>query len=250
MGSLITIDRGNSTTKVTAFEGDELVASKRFETLTVEDVADMLSRYQGAAVAYCAVAHIDARFVESVRRISEEPLFLFSHATPLPIEIAYASPSTLGLDRICAAVGASVVAPGETSLVVDAGTAVTLDILAEGSRFEGGNISPGMSLRFNALHQWAPALPLCHGYEAPSPLPQFGSDTRSAIECGVLGGLRAEIMQAADDASRRGASRLILTGGDADLLASLLAGSPLPITKSSTLVAIGLKRIYEYNEGK
>lgn len=250
MGNLITIDQGNSSAKVTLFESDRLVAAERFDTLSVEDLADILSRLPGAAVAYCAVAHIDARFVESVRRITEEPLFLLSHATPLPIDISYGTPATLGLDRICAAVGASVMAPGETSLVVDAGTAITLDILEKGSRFGGGNISPGMALRFNALHEWAPALPLCSGAQAPVPLPQFGSDTRSAIECGVLNGFRAEIMQAAADALRRGASRLILTGGDADFIEPMLARSPLPVMKSSTLVALGLKRIYEYNEDK
>ena len=100
-----------------------------------------------------------------------------SHETPLPIGVEYATPSTLGLDRIAAAAGASLVA--EEALVVDAGTAVTLDIVSAIVSSEG--ISPRMRLRFRSLNRFTSRLPLV---SATGDIPTFGYDTETAIRAG------------------------------------------------------------------
>ena len=154
----------------------------------------------------------------------------------------YDSRNTLGADRVAAAAGAQTAMP---TLVVDAGTAVTEDLVAEG-RFLGGNISPGLSLRFRALNGYTSRLPLVG---PDGELPDFGHDTVTAIRAGVLNGLLAEIRGVRDMAARRfGNVKILLTGGDAGILSGLLADEGIKVEVDLALVGRGLVRIFNYND--
>ncbi|MDE6338656.1 MAG: type III pantothenate kinase, partial [Muribaculaceae bacterium] len=144
--------------------------------------------------------------------------------------------------RVAAAVGASLIA--ECALIVDAGTAVTLDVIA-GKAFKGGNISPGLRLRFRSLNCFTSRLPLVNPAGA---LPEFGYDTETALRSGVVNGIVDEI----ENTFHRGAAvyrglRLLLTGGDADYLAPLLRKRGLQPEIVNSLVGSGLCEIYKYN---
>ena len=78
----------------------------------------------------------------------------------MPIRNVYRTPQTLGRDRLAAAVGATVLFPGRNVLIVDFGTAVTIDLVTADATYRGGCISPGVQLRFGALHDHTAALPL------------------------------------------------------------------------------------------
>ena len=158
----------------------------------------------------------------------------------MPLAIDYATPHTLGHDRIAAAVGASALAPGRDCLVVDAGTAVTYDYVTADARFKGGNIAPGLSLRFQALASHCVQLPRIDSY---GDTPLLGYDTPTAIRSGVVLGLAAEIELLA---RRLGSPAIVLTGGDSHLVAEVIAGSEVIV--DNDLVAKGLNRILEYNE--
>ena len=109
----------------------------------------------------------------------------FTPQTPVPIAIAYATPDTLGRDRVAAAVGAVARYPGRDCLVVDFGTALTLDFVSKEGVFHGGSISLGVSNRFRALQEYTATLPLCEAsVEASEQI--FGCSTREAIEQGVM----------------------------------------------------------------
>jgi type III pantothenate kinase len=138
-----------------------------------------------------------------------------------------------------------VASPGEAVLVADAGTAVTVDLVADG-HFRGGNISPGLKLRFRSLNAFTSRLPLVG---AEGELPVWGHDTTTAIRAGVVRGLVAEL-RAAFEAAAAGhdALRMTLTGGDAEILAPLLSQAGVPVSVDSQAVGRGLVRIFEYNK--
>jgi type III pantothenate kinase len=242
----LVIDQGNTVAKVSVFSGDTLLATHAFRNLDIEQIVPIIGDASSISAIYSSVARFDARFLETLRSIISGHLLILTHDTPLPVQIDYRTPATLGLDRIAAAVGASQVLPATAALIADAGTALTLDIVDASSTFRGGNISPGLSLRFSSLHQHTDALPLL---SAQGPAPDFGYDTATAIRSGVLKSIAAEIQANFTDAHRLfGASKIILTGGDAPTLLPLLSRLSLPLLHNPNLVAVGLKRILQYNE--
>ena len=163
----------------------------------------------------------------------------------LPVRVEYATRGSLGNDRVAAALGASVLIPGEAALVVDAGTAVTIDLVDCEGNFLGGNIAPGMRLRFKSLSYETSQLPMV---DENGDMPEFGCDTMSAIRCGVVGGMVSEIADAFRRASELyGCSRIVITGSDGNVLAPLLEKRGLPVLMDPDLVGRGLLSFYEYN---
>lgn len=166
---------------------------------------------------------------------------LFTSDTEVPLGNDYLTPATLGRDRLAAAVGADLLYPGRPVLIVDFGTAVTLDFVS-GGRFRGGFISPGLKTRFRALHDYTAALPELGPSDENLP---FGRSTRESIQQGVQQGLRYEIeghiarMRAEfDDLS------VIFTGGDAEYFVKRIKNT---IFANCDLVFAGLNRILEYH---
>ena len=132
----------------------------------------------------------------------------------------------------------------EAVLVVDAGTAVTCDLVAD-RRFLGGNISPGLKLRFHSLHEFTSRLPLV---SPDGELPVFGHDTQTAIRAGVMNGLVWELAGAFETArSEYKNIKMVITGGDAAILAPLLAEHGIEAVADSETVGRGLVRIFNYN---
>lgn len=128
--------------------------------------------------------------------------------TLLPIRNCYATPNTLGPDRMAAAVGGWF--EGKCMypvLIIDAGTAITYDFVKEDGSFMGGNISAGLQLRLHALHEHTARLPLVtptnYAQQSPSniecfsisdnPLSAIGNNTTRALLQGALLGIRYEI---------------------------------------------------------
>lgn len=240
---LLTIDIGNTSTKLGVFEDERLIHAVHGRGLGPEAVEAMLDYCSVDGIAYCAAGN-DEFGIRAALEDGDIP-FLALDSARLPIEVDYLTPSTLGQDRIAAAVGA--VTPGGSALVVDAGTALTCDAVVNG-RFIGGNISPGVGLRFESLHQYTARLPLV---SAEGDLPQFGVDTLTAIRAGVVGGVTAEIVNDYRNLTTRFADhdiKLILTGGDAPLLAPLLAEHGLDPEVDHDAIGRGLVRIYNYND--
>jgi type III pantothenate kinase len=164
-----------------------------------------------------------------------------THETPLPIKNLYATPQTLGCDRLAAVVGAAHLYPNQNLLVIDAGTAITYELLSAKGEYLGGNISPGISLRFKALHHYTGKLPLCERADSYAPV---GTDTQSAIAAGVLNGVLYEVQANVEQFSLKIPNLIaILTGGDADFFANRLKK---PIFVVCDLVLIGLNRILEH----
>jgi type III pantothenate kinase len=171
------------------------------------------------------------------------PKFIeLKHNTPLPIEIVYETPESLGMDRIAGAVGASFLFPDKNILIIDAGTAITVDFVSRDKKYLGGNIIPGMSIRFKALHEYTNRLPLV---QAKNEFQLLGTSTETAIRAGVLNGIVFELegyIKAIENKYPQLA--VVMTGGDAEFFAKRLKSD---IFVELNLIFAGLNRILEYN---
>lgn len=241
MGYNLVIDQGNSTAKVALFQGDRLVEHWRMEHLTPDALSRLTSSYVIDAAIYCSVATRGEEIVVSLRSFVKR-VYEMTSMLPLPIKIGYATPSTLGRDRIAAVAGAYAVHPGRNVLVVDAGTAVTYDRLTDDGEFAGGNIAPGLWVRAKALHDMTQRLPLVD-VENREPASLWGCDTENAIVSGVVYGIVGETEFYRSRMPEN--SIVMLTGGDARHLAGIM---DFHVEVDPDLVSKGLNSILLYNE--
>lgn len=218
----ITIDRGNTALKGALWDADGhiICAMRGDDTLPAGVLARELCARAGAvaeslAVAYCSVVASDR--ADDLASLSPQcsRLVDLDASTPMPLQIRYNTPRTLGADRIAAALGAiSLVGTQRPLLVSDIGTAVTYDYVAPGGIYEGGNIAPGIDLRLRALAAFTDTLPAVS--PDGGPIPQWGKTTAEAMRSGAVRGVAAELAcyhsAAGDDALS------VLTGGSAPLL--------------------------------
>ena len=144
--------------------------------------------------------------------------------TQIPLPIQVAAPQLVGMDRLCAAVAGHALAEAKPCIVVDAGTAITVDAVSAAGEFWGGNIFLGLRGALDQLAQSTDALPRLESPSAPDDISAFGTTTAQAIQSGVVlaivGGISEIVgrMQTVFDQS----AKVILTGGTAPLLKSLL----------------------------
>lgn len=245
-GNILTVDIGNTAVKGSVFYGDRLLESLVIDDRNPDSLLPLVDRHGIEGAICCSVGSDDSGFAARMRSFLDVDVAELTHSTPLPVEIEYDTPLTLGLDRVAGAVGAASL--GGNVMTVDAGTAMTIDIVS-GNRFLGGNISPGLRLRFRSLHEFTSRLPL-EGLDGE--IPVFGHDTSTAIRSGVVGGLTAEIVAAYREAlCLYPGLRLLLTGGDADFIASLPMIRELGCAVvDHQVVGRGLAAIYRFNKSK
>ena len=166
--------------------------------------------------------------------------------TPVPLANAYATPHTLGPDRLAGAVGAAHLRPGPPTLVLDAGTALKLDLVAD-STYHGGSIAPGLAMRLRALHTFTGRLPLLE-LPATAAVQLIGRDTASSMHSGVVNGAVAELAGLVAAYQRRYPGlAVLLTGGNAPWLLPRLAPLIGSIFVVPELVLLGLDKILRYN---
>ncbi len=245
----ITIDNGNTSVKVAFFIGAQVVATNRFVRRDVRLLERFISTYKPNSAIVCSTAASSS--TQRIERLVEErcPHVLhLSHETPLPIRLGYRTPQTLGRDRIATAVGAWTIAQRLDSasdvLVIDAGTAITYDLVTADGCFVGGNIAPGLALRFKSLHEHTGLLPLV---AADGDTPVVGYDTLTAIRSGVVLGMMGEVRNYIADLKLSHPNLMVfVTGGDGKLVHTRLGDEE--VIYNEHLAAEGLNRIYLYNE--
>jgi len=238
----LVIDIGNSVTKLAVYHRDKLWDSRHLDSFEETRLEQILSESPG--IERCILSSVRKENPALIKLLKNSfRLFIkLDHKTPIPIDNRYTSKSTLGYDRIAAAVGANGIFPGRNLLVIDAGTAITIDLVTADGAYMGGNISPGINMRFRALHEFTDNLPLV-GMAIKSTL--FGKDTESAIRAGVVNGMIFEIQgYIHEQKSRYTDLQVVMTGGDANIFDKKLKNS---IFVDSNLNLFGLHRILEYN---
>lgn len=129
---------------------------------------------------------------------------------PLPLKIGYTTPETLGFDRVAICTAAYLLFPDKDLLVIDTGTAFTYNYVEKGF-FLGGNISPGVEMRFKALNIFTEKLPYV---ESEGIFGEYGGNTVEAIRSGVLNGLFFEVQGYITEFYRsHPQGQVLLTGG-------------------------------------
>lgn len=243
MHSLV-LDLGNTAAKYGLFEVGQLL-----EKGVLADPAKLSTLLARRPVAQAIVASVTANsaaWLAALRqnRVAEVRVFEPGQ-TAIPIQNAYATPRTLGADRLAAAVGAAYLRPQQNTLIIDAGTALKCDLVTADHTFVGGSIGPGLRMRLQALHTFTGRLPLL-ALPAPDEDVQLtGTSTASAMLSGVLNGamLEAQGFLAAYERRYPGLG-VLLTGGDAPYFAARLQGRIFVVPE---LVLLGLYRILAYH---
>lgn len=243
MSTQLTIDEGNSSTKIGVWTDGLLVSERSFKGGRLEELPALITcnREVDAAI-FCSVCRRSEAEVLSALAGIARRLVILNADTPLPITLGYRTPATLGADRIAAAAGAASIAPGRTALVVDMGTAITYDVVTADGRFIGGNIAPGIFVRLEAMQHFTRALPLV---ETDGECPRWGYDTETALRSGAIRGVVGELQYYRHCLPQASDPAVILTGGSADLIIPYIT---TPIIVEPDLVLIGLNSILNYNE--
>jgi type III pantothenate kinase len=239
----LVIDLGNTFSKIAVCDGTEIIESVISEKISNKEIAYFINNYSELKGAIISSVVNHSRELIDYLDASFDHFLELTNSTPLPLINLYKTPETLGYDRIAAVSGAHTIFPGKNVLVIDAGTAITFDMITAAGEYIGGNISPGLNMRFKALHKFTSRLPMLSlNDEAVEPL---GKTTDEAIISGVVNGIAYEVdgyISALSEKYRK--LQVVLTGGDANSFDKRLKNS---IFVLSHLNLVGLNRILDYN---
>ncbi|HVO76949.1 MAG TPA: type III pantothenate kinase [Candidatus Bathyarchaeia archaeon] len=272
MARILALDRGNSALKIALFDSGEIVGRWTDAGSSPETFLDGIAREIALASAGSAgarvsgkdrsrllhaflesvmfhsaiVSSVDSRRSSEIRRVLERMgvsrILEVSSRMKLPFKLLTERLAKLGPDRLAAAAGAAALGARE-AVIVDAGTAITIDVLSKGG-FLGGSIVPGRDLMYRALHEGTSALPLVSG--GAGTLEPPGRNTRDAILSGVqwgaVGAVKEIIRRSRPFVSR--SARIWVTGGGGAALAPHLGKGA---RHEPDLVFRGLHHLFELN---
>ncbi|MES2565307.1 MAG: type III pantothenate kinase [Bacteroidota bacterium] len=236
----LVIDIGNTRVKAALYKDDLFEDLRIFDTLD-ELLKDTILLQSAKNIIVGSVVDKLDDFYRSLKAYA--PTLVFSTETKIPLTNLYHSAATLGSDRLSASVAAYFLQPDSDVLVVDAGTCIKYNFTNAKNEYLGGGISPGIRMRFKALHNYTSKLPLIGITENRIDL--IGTNTQNSILSGVINGAIAEIDGFINDYKLQYPGILVLlTGGDSEFLAKRLKNS---IFAHQNLVLKGLNDILNYN---
>jgi type III pantothenate kinase len=238
---VVAVDVGNTRIKAAVFEGSSLLQMWVFDKSELrKKIENILEKFHNCTDLVVA----------SVGSVEKESFLLFqnrikihflTHSDIFPFHNNYATPATLGIDRMVLAAGATLQYPKQNRLVIDAGTCVTYDFVDEFDNYQGGAISPGLRLRYEALHNYTAKLPLL-SLEMPESL--IGNSTAQAIHSGVVNSLIFEMDGFINEYRTKFTNFIIiLTGGDTEFLAKRLKNT---IFANSNFLLESLNQTFQY----
>ena len=236
------IDIGNTSAKLAVFEQGEMKDILRCSNQSLQGLEAFCNRYPIRKGIICSVVSLTEVIRQAIHNLPF-PVMEFTYQTPIPVKNLYKTPETLGMDRLAAVVAAQAMKPSCPILVIDAGTCITYDFMDEFGNYQGGNISPGLEMRFNALHHFTSKLPKI---SAEGETPPYGQTTETAIRAGVMRGIEFEIKGYISELQKNYPSLFVfLTGGNGFSFDTNLKST---IFADGLLVLKGLNRILEYND--
>ncbi|MDO6676721.1 type III pantothenate kinase [Tenacibaculum sp. 1B UA] len=213
------IDVGNTRVKVAVFEIDTVKEVFVFEKAKIiSELKKITSRFSVSNSIISSVANFTEKEKQKIVELLN-PVFLDSN-TKVPFKNLYKTPKTLGVDRIALASAAINKFPNKNVLVLDAGTCITYDFITNEGKYLGGAISPGVAMRYKALHTFTSKLPLLEMEEVEN---FIGVDTKSSIHSGVINGVSNEIDGIIAQYQKKYPDlTVVLTGGDTYFLSKQL----------------------------
>lgn len=239
MGLSLTIDQGNTRAKVVVWDGQKPVCESVYAALSADDIRAILSQY-AINQAIASSVSVDLEPIRSALAEAGLHLIELRPGMATPLKVDYATPQSLGVDRLAAAVGAATLHPGKELLVVDAGTAVTYDRVTARGHYVGGNIAPGVGMRLRALNNYTARLPLI---SSRGETRLWGNTTETALRSGAVNGVVAEISYYRSRLPHDAVT--VITGGWGRELASKL---DFETDFQEHLVNCGLNSILSYHQ--
>jgi type III pantothenate kinase len=242
----LVIDIGNTLAKIAVFNESEMIDFIAVPNVSIESLEKLLNTNP----------HVHSAIIASVSKI-DETLISWLHtrlkvifldaSTALPFKNKYQSTTTLGYDRIAAVAGASSFFPGYDVLVINAGTCITYDLITYKNEYLGGSISPGIYMRFKAMHTFTSKLPFIKpAIETRTEL--IGKNTETSIRSGVQNGVLHEVDGIIDKyKSLFHELKVVVSGGDYKYFDKTLKNN---IFATPNIVLKGLNRIHDFNEKK
>ena len=241
----LVVDVGNTLVKLAVYQEDELLKKKTFIRQdflkNLEEIHQSHPKIENALLS--SVAKTPAMALQKLEE--RYNLLILDQDTPQIFKNLYATPKTLGHDRIALVSAAARQFPDKNVLVIDAGSCITYDFKNDQNEYMGGAISPGVQMRFNAMNTFTERLPLL---EPEEEVKLVGNSTKNSMQAGVIYGVTAEIdgMISSYRAQNKDLT-IILTGGDAQILCKRLKNS---IFANSNFLLEGLNYILEFNKSQ
>lgn len=245
---LLALDIGNTSIAGGLFDGSRLAQQFSHDTdKAARDDGPLFDRFAdkacmvSAAIAGSVVPDLNSKIAETTQRRLGVPLRFVGRDVPLPIEADLPHPEQAGDDRLLAALAAHRRAGG-AAIIVDFGTAVTVDVVGEDGRYKGGVIAPGIRLAARALHEGTALLPQVE-IEAPDRV--LATDTAAAMQSGLTHGVASMVDGLVRKVRREQDLKdpaVLVTGGYAELLGGLMEE---PCEMAGALVLEGLRIAHE-----
>lgn len=238
MNNLI-LDQGNTRLKAALYKEGTLVRKTFVEDTSAEAVNLFLENEEVDGAIISSVAG-DGLY-HKLLPVFGKKLYLLSHELPLPFRSVYATPETLGLDRIALSAAAMAKFSDQDCLIIDAGTCITYDFMDKKKVYHGGAISPGLVMRYQSLANYTARLPLVK-HQVPTDF--IGDSTENAIRSGVVNGIFHEMKSTIAAYNERFPEvQVIITGGDMNVFEPLLKNG---IFADPDFLLFGLNNILEY----
>jgi len=237
----LVIDIGNTQVKLCVFNKNEIIYHAYFKNLDSKIFSKLIAEFEVDKGIFSDTRGLEINLLKKMLP-PQFNLLELTYKTPLPIKIDYKTPQSLGKDRIAGAVGAWEQHPNTPLLIIDIGTAITIDYVSSNGTFQGGIISPGPEMRFKALHQFTGKLPLLEPIEN---VELIGNTTSTSIQSGVQNGILYEIKGYIEQYRKNNNEiKIVLTGGFSYLFENKIN---YPIFADSLLVPKGLNSIINYS---
>ena len=242
----LVIDMGNTSVKLGLFSSGELKAYLVLPEFRMSELRNFLD--ENGAPENVILSSVIMKNEELENYLSTNFFLLkLDHKTDLPIKKLYQTPETLGNDRLAGAVGAAFSFPHEPVLLIDAGTCIKYDFVNAAGEYAGGAISPGLNMRFQAMHNYTARLPLINPdmLKTNEDIHLTGDSTNNSLLAGGAKGALFEMegfINAYEE--RYPGLNVILTGGDASFFELHLKRKIFALPQ---LVLLGLNIILEHN---
>lgn len=218
---ILYLDIGNSSIKAAYKEDLNWIRPDSFKIRNASELVEWINRHQKdfEMVVIASVVTDTTKAIESRLEIEQVQVLTVND---IPLELLdYKTPETLGIDRFFACYGA-VAQTSKPAVVIDAGTACTIDYMSGDFVFRGGIIMPGISIMEQSLREYAPNLPSVRR-TLPEEWP--GKSTKTSLRWGLYGAYVDAIRGALDKHKERFEDfELVITGGTAEWLSSILPG--------------------------
>jgi type III pantothenate kinase len=239
--AILVVDSGNTRVKLGLFKANQL---EKTAPCAFGSARNMIHNWvQENGVTQVLVSDVNGHLeLQQFDFGAAVALHFLTVETVLPFKNFYLSKDTLGADRKALVAGALHFYKNEPCLIIDAGTCVTYDVVNASQEYLGGNISPGLHMRLRAMNEFTGKLPLPN-WEVPEQV--LGKDTQSCLLGGAYFGLIGEMSYLiAHYEQEYPQLKVILTGGDAQLLAKRLKTS---IFVNEHLLLYGLNKILTHH---